>query len=60
LKIQIEVFCCGLILQRLLEYSDIGNEVDVVEVRNSIRLGLTTIAAAVNRVTIKRKEYERI
>ena len=54
------VIYCGLILKRLLEYSDFGNKVVAVEVRNSIRLGLTTIVAAVNRVTIKRREYERI
>lgn len=47
-KIQIEVFYCGLILKRLLEYSDIGNKVAVVEVRNSIRIGLTTIVVAAN------------
>lgn len=36
-----------IVLQKRLEYLDIGNKVEVVEVRNSIRVGLTTIVIVV-------------
>ena len=46
LRILITVFCYGLTLLRILEYLAIGNKVAVVEVRDSIRLGITTIVVA--------------
>ena len=51
MKIQIEVICYGFAHQRRLEYSDIGNKVVVVEVKDSIRVGLMTIVAVFNRIT---------
>lgn len=50
LKIQIEVFCYGLLLQKLLEYLDIGNKVEVAKERNSIEVGITIIVPVLNRV----------
>ena len=54
LKIHIEVFYYGFLLQKPLEYLDIGN-VAVLEVGSSTRVVLTTIVLVINR-----DKYDRL